>query len=351
VADLADLDDYMPYLRAETGRPDAEYFEHGVGCNSHLARPWDKAEYLHPTNFVASRCVDYIAKRKNDRRPFFLFCSWHRPHPPYDPPQWAFDLYDRRPDLELPPRGEWSRRLERYATGRPDSPYARLKPRELRRARSGYYGLMTQIDYQVDRIIEALVDAGKDSDTLLVFVSDHGELLGDHDLFRKSLPYEGSARIPLIFNGPGIPRGSKISGVASLQDLMPTLLDYLGIPIPRHVDGLSLMPMIRGEKSAVREFLHGEHAYEGQSVQFLCDGEWKYIWWSGDGHEELFNRRRDPQELEELSASEPERVAILRAELAKRLVGRPEGYSDGAELFAGRDPINVLPWAETGMPS
>lgn len=347
---LEDVDDYIGYLRKETGRPDADYFEHGIGCNSYLARPWDKAEYLHPTNFVTARSVDYLLGRRNNPQPFFLFTSYHRPHPPYDPPQWAFDQYMQGGEMPPPPVGAWAEFLMKYDNGRPDSQAAKLNTYDLKRARAGYYGHMTHIDHQINRIIEALIDAKQESNTLLVFVSDHGELIGDHNLFRKSLPYEGCARIPLLFAGPGIPKRLRVQAVASLQDVMPTLLDYAGIPVPEQVDGQSLMPLLRGESETVRDFLHGEHTYGGGSVQFITDGEWKYVWWSEDGREQLFNRKTDPQELQELSGGEPEKVRQLRQVLIERLAGRPEGYSDGVRLIAGLQARSILPWAETGRP-
>lgn len=346
---LEDIDDYLAYLRKETGRADADYFEHGVDCNSYIARPWDKAEYLHPTNYVTARSVDYIRSRRENSQPFFLFTSYHRPHPPYDPPQWAFDLYMQR---EMPPPsvGNWSEFLSRYANLSPSSPYAKLDSCDIKRAKSGYYGHMTHIDHQINRIMEALEEAHK-VNTIIVFLSDHGELLGDHNLFRKSLPYEGSARIPLIFRGPGIERNNRPDAVAALHDVMPTLLELSGIPIPGDVDGKSLASVMRGKGAAVRRYLHGEHTYGEQSVHFITDGEWKYIWWSGDGREQLFNRKNDPYELHEVSGSSPDNVSLMRGELIRVLAGRPEGYSDGKNLFTGRHVESILPWAENGRKS
>ena len=78
------LDDYVPWLRQQLGR-DADYLDHGVNCNSSVARPWDKAEYLHPTNFIVTQALEFL-RRRDPRKPFFLYLSFHRPHPPYDPP-------------------------------------------------------------------------------------------------------------------------------------------------------------------------------------------------------------------------------------------------------------------------
>ena len=97
-------------------------------------------------------------------------------------------------------------------------------------------------------------------------------MLGEHHAFRKSLPYEGSARVPLLLSGPGIPRRKVVSeGVVELRDILPTLLDAAGLPAPKGIDGLSALPLARGEAVDWRPFLHGEHTAFGQSVHWLTD--------------------------------------------------------------------------------
>ena len=104
--------------------------------------------------------------------------------------------------------------------------------------------------------------------TYICFTSDHGEMMGDHHLFRKGYPYEGSARVPLILRGPrdsGIRRQAVRNEVVELRDIMPTLLDCAGLPIPASVEGRSVLPLARGEAPDWRPYLHGEHTILGQS--------------------------------------------------------------------------------------
>ncbi|HET7771653.1 MAG TPA: arylsulfatase [Chloroflexota bacterium] len=341
--DFGLVDDYLPWLRERDGA-DSDYFDHGVNCNSIVARPWDKAERLHPTNWVATQGIDFL-RRRDPRKPFFLYLSFHRPHPPYDPPAWAFEQYldAAMPD---PPVGDWTALYDGWAEPHdPQSPVGEVDPRWLRRARAGYYGHMTHIDHQLNRFLEVLHEFRLRENTYVCFTSDHGELMGDHHLFRKSLPYEGSARVPLLLKGPrdaGITPGITPTEAAELRDVMPTLLDCAGLPIPEGLDGRSLLPLARGESVDWRLDVHGEHTTLGQSAHWLTDGREKYIWLSGSGDEQLFDLSEDPQELHDLSRRGDPRLQRWRDRMVLTLRDRPEGFvSDGA-LVPGRPVSPIL---------
>lgn len=350
--DMRTVDDYLPWLREKTGEPDADYFGHGLSCNAYTVRPWDRPEHLHPTNFIVTQGLDFL-RRRDPRKPFFLYLGFHRPHPPLDPPAWAYEMYADAP-MPDPPRGDWTEILEPHRTqNRPDPQVATLAPRALQRARAGYYGHMTHIDHQINRLMEGLQEFGVKSSTYACFVSDHGDLLGDHDCWRKTLPYDGSARVPLLLWGPqaapegGIKRGTRCDAVAELRDVMPTLLDCAGLPIPESVEGRSLLPFARGEVAPDwRPFLHGEHTGYGQSIHYLTDGREKYVWWSGTGTEQLFDLVNDPQETHDLAraGANEARVAAWRARLIDTLRDRPEGFvgADGS-LITGRPVRPMLP--------
>src|SRR5579859_2389245 len=231
------FDDYIPWLRQQLGR-EADYSEHGIDVNSVVARPWDKPEYVHPTNFVVAQAIHFL-RRRDPRMPYFLFLSFRAPHPPYDPPAWAFEQYVDT-DMSPVPVGDWAEIFDPYASSRPDASVARMDPRVLHRARSGYYGHMSHVDQQVNRFLDTLVEYGLRENTYVCFVSDHGEMMGDHHLFRKGVPYEGSARVPLILTGPptsGIKHGATYRQVLELRDVMPTLLDCANLPVPDCVEG------------------------------------------------------------------------------------------------------------------
>jgi arylsulfatase A-like enzyme len=348
--DLAEVDDYVAWLREQTGDPNADYAEHGLDCNSVVARPWDKEERVHPTNWITTRSIEFLRGRDTER-PFFLMASFHRPHPPYDPPAWAFEQYLHE-EMPEPPVGDWAERMwGEYESPAADANVSRYDQRILQRARAGYYGHMSHIDQQLNRLFEELTSLGVADDTVICMVSDHGELMGDHHLFRKSLPYEGSARIPFALTTPaalGGQRGQvREDVVVELRDVMPTLLDCAGLEVPATVDGQSVLPLHRGEQPAESEwrpYLHGEHTHIGSSgqVHYLTDGQEKYIWCGGTGTEQLFDLTTDPQELHDLGADEA-RVSPWRQRMKEVLADRPEGYVKDGNLVPGTPVSPFIP--------
>lgn len=343
--DHAEIDDYLPWLQRELG-PDVDYFDNGVNCNSVVARPWDKPEYTHPTNWVVSEAMSFL-KQRDITQPFFLYLGFHRPHPPYDPPQWAFDQYMRE---ELPEAvvGDWEEMLEPYRSDHDSESAVAVYPERIRkRAQAGYYGHMTHIDHQLNRLLEVMQESGVLENTWICFVSDHGELMGDHHCYRKSLPYEGSARVPLIIAPPrdrDLPTGQCSDALVELRDIMPTLLDCAGLEVPEGLDGRSLLPALSGEPGAEHGTIHGEHIALGQSVQWMTDGHEKYIWWSGDGREQLFDLDADPDELSDLALEDntEEALGYWRKLLIEELAGREDGFSDGETLIVGQKPMPTL---------
>ncbi|WP_329115334.1 arylsulfatase [Streptomyces sp. NBC_01465] len=339
-------DDYLAWLERQPGEvPGSDYAENGLDCNSVVARPWDRPERLHPTNWVVSEAIDFLYRR-DPGSPFLLHLSFHRPHPPYDPPRWAFEQYTGAPPYE-PVRGDWADALEGWRDdSRADANLASYDAGTVQRARAGYFGHMSHIDQQIQRFVAALGEFGLGDDTWICFTSDHGEMLGEHGLWRKAYPYEGSARVPLILAGPPgeLPRGGAPSAVVELRDVMPTLLECAGLPVPEGLDGRSVLGLARGEDVVDwRPYLHGEHTLFGESMQWLTDGHEKYVWFSGSGREQLFDLDGDPQELHDFGSDRPLRVALWRARLVDALRGRPEGYVDGESLVSGCPALEVQP--------
>lgn len=345
--DLGARDAYVRWLREATGRADADYFEHGLNCNSVVARPWPMEERLHPTNWCVTRAIDFLERRDVDR-PFFLYVSFHRPHPPYDPPAWAFDQYVNAamPD---PPVGDWVEQFAKFdRTPSPQAIRARYRPDVLQRARAGYYGHMTHIDHQINRLLETMNEL-RPGPCWICFTSDHGEMMGDHHFFRKGMGYEGSARVPLIIKGPpdaGVAQGEISDAVVEQRDILPTLLECAGLPLPSLVEGRSFLSQIRGSRESVRDYLHGELVILGQSMQWLTDGREKYLWLSEDGTEQLFDLIEDPEERHDLTRQPgphtEAKLALWRNSLIAELTGREEGFVEDGALVPGRTPVVVL---------
>ena len=334
-------DDYFYWLKNEKGIA-CDVTDSGVECNSWVARPWPYEEALHPTNWVASRSIDFL-RRRDPRKPFFLMVSFVRPHAPYDAPQCYFDMYRDRA-LRAPARGDWDREdwLQRYgrrynaATGPSD-------PELIRQQQIGYYACTTHMDHQIGRIWMSLVEHGLRDNTVILFTSDHGEMLSDHCWCHKSLPYQGSVRVPMLVAGPEKyigPAGRTDLSLVGLQDVMPTVLKLADAPVPAHLDGENAL---EGTK---RTWLHGEHVFrfEDRSNQFIVTKTDKYVWFSQTGEEQYFDLENDPQETQNAieDPAHQARIAQLRRYLIEALKGSEEGYSGGEHLIVGRPPQECL---------
>lgn len=327
-------------VRRSSAYPDG-IASHSLSCNGWTARPWHLDEELHPTTWVTSEAIRFLQTR-DPSAPYFLTVSYYAPHPPFMPPAFYMDRYLRL-NLPDPAIGGWAHAPRHPATS-VDSATVRLTGEALRSCQAGYFGLINHIDDQILRILGYRGQLRDGRPTVVVYTSDHGEMLGDHYRFRKCEPYEGSARIPFLIGGCA-PLGLKSRQVSDLavglEDVMPTLLDLAGVPIPSSVEGRSLVPILRGECPKWRPHLHGEHSpcySTEQGHHYLTDGRMKYIWRPHNGADQLFDLRADPSELHDLAAR-PEHAtetAAWRKRMIAHLRNRPEGFSDGRRLIAGR---------------
>ncbi len=329
--------DYETWLRQASGGM-VEDTAQGRNNNSWLATPWPYPEYLHPTNWTTTVAIERL-ERRDPQRPYFLQVGYHRPHPPLDPPLPFLELYR---DAELPPVpvGDWAERFGSPTT-RLDASEGRLPDRVLDRARRAYYAQVTHLDHQIGRLLYSLGRRGALNNTWVIFTSDHGELLGDHHLLRKTTPHEGSAGIPLIVRPPGPAQRRRSDRPVTHMDLMPTLLDIAGLETPASVEGSSLLPLVRGEETPWREFVHGEHSPCPYGWQYLTDGREKYLWETVSGQEWLFDLQWDPQECHDLSGDPAwsERLETWRGRLVEILAQRPQdGLTDGKRLLPGSLP-------------
>ncbi len=332
-------DDYYYWLQERKG-PACDVTDSGMDCNSWMARPWPYEEALHPTNWTASRGIDFL-RRRDRRMPFFLMLSFVRPHAPYDAPACYFDMYKDR-ELRQPLMGDWDRD-ELGKDGRVHNSYTGPEDPELiRQQQVGYYACITQVDYQIGRFLQALQLSCAGEENVILFTSDHGELLSDHKLIRKSYPYQGSIHIPMILHGPEhlIGNGGReCDSLVELRDVMPTLLNIAGVTPSAPLDGCSML-----ENGCTREYLHGEHTHGRDSNHFIVTKSDKYVWFSQSGREQYFRLDVDPGESQDRIsfAEDQERISYLRSLLVGELEGREEGYSDGKRLIVGRKPQAVL---------
>lgn len=328
--------------------------DHGVGFNSWHSRPWHTEERLHPTFWTMSRSLEFLKKR-DPEVPFFLNISFARPHSPYVPPAYYHELYERR-ELPAASVGEWAAVHDDPAQAvNPNAWRGRMTDDQIHRARAGYYGEVSFIDAQVGRLLNWMQrnDRVALSNTWFLFLSDHGDMLGDHNLWRKTYAYEGSAHIPFFLVPPlsGDTQARPVAEeVVEIRDVMPTLLEAAGVPAPGIMDGSSLLPLLSGPVESWRDYIHGEHCtcYSSeQEMQYVTNGKRKYIWLPRTDTEQFFDLEEDPGERTNLIA-DPDRadeVATWRQRLISELEARDCGWVTDGRLSAPAEPL-VSPYKD-----
>ncbi len=300
----------------------------GIGPNEYRHGVYKLPQRLHQTAWTGDRAVNYLANYQREQ-PWFLKVSFVRPHSPYDPPKRFWEMY-KNADIPGPVRGKWADEHAKPAGGK--SAYrGDLGADQALNSRRAYYANITFIDEQIGRILDTLKQRGWLENTLIVFTSDHGDMLGDHNLWRKTYAYEGSARVPMLIRWPTampdakIRRGTELANLVELRDILPTLLDAagtLGEYDESRFDGRSMLELLRGRPTKWRTVLDLEHSrcyWEDNQWSALTDARHKYIFFSHSGREQLFDLKIDPDEKVNL-ASSPAHVGTLasfRAKLAK----------------------------------
>jgi arylsulfatase len=342
---------YTRWLRDEHGIKDVDAgIAHGVDVNGWIGRPGHLTEQQGMTYWCTSRAIDFLHYQRDPTAPFFLNVSIFDPHPPLVPPEWYYNRYIQR-EFPEPVIGDWAHDPGGPAAGYPTAAWrVNLSPEQMRCCRAAYYATVNYIDDQIGRLVQYLRREKLYNNTLILFTSDHGEMLGDHHLFRKCWPYEGSARVPYLLKPPDSwGAQARISDCpVGLQDVMPTLLDAADTSIPDDCTGRSLLPIVRAESGSVREALHIEDSgtYEAiDGYHALISERHKYIWYSQRGTEHLFDLETDPDELTDLALSDraDRLLTPWREKLAGVLANRPEGFVDAGRLTVGKPHTKWVP--------
>lgn len=335
LADLKAKGYQVPDCAMDMLRPDSEYpGTENMGKTFAPAR--FKAEDSRAA-FLVGEAIKYLSVRQD--KPWFLHMSFLSPHPPYVVPEPFHDLYDAS-DMSLPVRQETPDKeaslhpwLEHYLFNQSGSNYTfgaksrdnnSLSELELRQIKATYFGMMSEVDSQIGRLIDYLKQINAYDNTLIIFTSDHGDMQGDHWMFSKSCYYEEAFHVPLIVRDPGVvadkTRGTLVKAFTESVDIMPTILDSIGQDIPAQCDGYSLLPFCRDEQPEDwRQEYHAEfdlrspYAYDVDSplglgkrkciVNIIRGERYKYVHFAGlpplffdlkDDPHEFTNRFNDP---------------------------------------------------------
>lgn len=300
------LQDY--YRQMERSGLPSQPMRHGLGQNELYAGMATVPESQTVTSWIAEQSLHFIRERRDPSMPFFLWCSFGKPHPPLDPPEPYYSMYRNCP-IAPPDFGDWSdddSAPEAFKRFRQEWSLDLLPPEIIHEARAAYYGLITQIDYNMGRVFAALQDIGLFDDTLILYTSDHGEYIGDHHTGCKIYFHEPSAHVPFVLrlpkSWPDRKHGSTCTTLTTHADILPTLVTAAGGKLPPDVDGLDLTAVGRGTSPAGRRYLVATaQSLEKPPFLGITDGRWKYIHWPEGSAEQLFDLETDPRELKNLA--------------------------------------------------
>jgi len=338
-------DDYHRWL--ETTPYAGQERMHGLGNNMVQVRKSVVPESHHVTTWTVTKSLEFL-DRRDPTRPFFLFTSFTKPHSPYDPPEPYDTLYDPAhvpdpmardlPTEHLPP----SLRIlpQTYA-------WDRLTPEEIRRIRAHYMGEISHIDAQLGRLLGGLAWRGLLDNTLVIFASDHGDMMGDRGLFFKTTFYEASMHVPLIISLPrneaAHAAGRVVDVPVGLADLLPTILHFAGVQDVRQRDGRSILGFARGETPFEERLFHSVYAADPRDARHcITDGRTKYIWNRWGNVEELYCTPDDPEETCNLATAPgcAEELGLWRSRLVARLKAEGVDYClDGDSLSPWEAPL------------
>jgi len=284
-------------------------------------RQWSAAmDFDEETQF---RALEYLrAKRSQytgtlqkelpprDERPFFMQVSYCYPHEPFHVTQELWDIYEGK-DIELPEipgdLADYEHPMDQMLNAYHGTHRVNLNDEEaLYNMRRAYYGLITFIDRKVGELLQALEDYGLKEDTLVVFLSDHGDMLGERRMIQKRSFYEYSARIPWIMSYPPLWKGGiTVKEPVSIVDVMPTILEFAGVEKEKvlPIDGKSVIPLVEGERDEERTVFSEIHAGGTTMTCFMVrQGDFKYIHTTGYVPQ-LYNLAEDPKEWHNLAGN------------------------------------------------
>jgi arylsulfatase A-like enzyme len=287
----------------------------------------------------ADAAIKFLSGRKNER-PFYIYLAPPVPHDPRVSAPEFHKMYDPA-KIPLPaaflPRHPWDNG-EMAVRDEKLAPWPRT-PEDTRQQLADYYACVTGLDHHVGRIFAELKMSGQWDNTIIIFTGDNGLSLGEHGLFGKQNLYEfGGMHVPCVFAGPGIPKG-RSDALIYLMDLFPTFAELGGAKLPDGVEGRSIVPVIHGKESKVRDVLYTGYRDCQRAVR---DDRWKLIRYPLVDRTQLFDLAADPHELTNL-AGKPEHAAKL-AELTALLEKEMRRYGDTAPLkVANPQPADWTP--------
>lgn len=261
------------------------------------------------SELFADAAIEFL-RTHDGKKPFFAYVAFTAPHDPRMPPLSYREMYYRNlPPLpaKLLPQLPFDNGMMKGGRDEDLAAWPRTEA-VIRDQLAEYYGLITHLDEQVERILAALRQSGQADNTLVIYAADNGLALGSHGLLGKQNVFEHSMRVPLIIAGPGIPQGQSTQAFTYLLDVFPTLCDVIGIQRPADLEGESLRPLWEGKKDRVRDSVFLPFLQIQRAVR---EERWKLICYPKIGHMQLFDLPSDPDERTNL-IDRPENALHVR---------------------------------------
>lgn len=287
----------------------------------------------HWSEVLRDDAIDFLDMSKKSDRPFLMTIAFNAPHDPKQAPQEFQDMYPYEsmavPENFLPEYphdfGANHIRDENLA------PFPRT-PYSIQVNRSEYYALISHLDVQIGKVLAYLKKTGQDKNTYIFFTADHGLAMGHHGMTGKQNMYDHSIRVPWLISGPNIPKGKKINDFIYLQDVMATSFDIAGIEKPDHVEFNSVLPLVNGAKRKDNDVVYSSYIKEQRMVR---SKQYKYIIYPMTGLELLYDLKKDPQEIKDVSKKKEYKKALstMRMQLTEKM----KEFSDPLDL---EDPKN-----------
>lgn len=293
--------------------------------------PYDKQ--FNTDTITTNQAVEFLDTYAGDT-PFFLGVSFVKPHFPYTIQQEFYDMYVSA-GIPLPPAtpemiNDLSAALK---SDRLKFGIDQLTPQQNEFCRAIYYGMVTYVDQQFQRILDRLDQLGLRDDTIVIYTSDHGDLIGQHGMWYKNSFFEGSARVPMIIS---LPRSFDVSGVSidapvNTLDLYPTLCELLGLTPPTTLEGHSLVPLIDGSDTGESRVAFSENKRLGVAARMVRTNEYKYCYYE-DGFEQLYDITTDRDTETTNLATDPAYNKIRKTLKAMALLDwNPKGLKDSGD--------------------
>lgn len=264
---------------------------------------------LHQTTWTADQAIDFI---KDQKEPFFAWCSFVDPHHPFDPPEPYASMYDPEVipeppyiegELEDKPK-HFKDMLLGYSPGNEKYDFSTISALGWKTVIAKYYGMVSLIDYNIGRIVNTLKERNMYENTIIMFTSDHGELLGDHGLmFKGPFHYDSLIRVPLIVCGKNyLSSGLRVSDITQHTDIASTILGIAGIKKPYGMQGRSMETFLQGEfgKGYDFGFVDDYSCSWGFNVKTLRSKDYRFTWYGGYSFGELYDLKEDPEERKNL---------------------------------------------------